>query len=75
MRSKLVVAGVVAACLVAGGVCSASYVTDDLIFYVNANDDTDSSDGWDFTQPAVGGSGSMDLYQLQATGFQLIFLC
>jgi len=35
----------------------AQVVTNDLVFEANANTDTDGSDGWDFTQPAVSGGG------------------
>jgi hypothetical protein len=32
-------------------------ITNDLVFYLDANADTDGSDGWAFTQPAVPGGG------------------
>jgi hypothetical protein len=37
-------------------------ITSDLVLYLDANVDTDGSDGWDFTQPAVpGGGGTLPL--------------
>ena len=34
----------------------AQVTTNNLVFEANANDDNDGSDGWDYTQPAVGGA-------------------
>jgi hypothetical protein len=42
---------------VGAAVCPAQVVTDQLVLYLDANTDTNGTDGWDFTQPAVGGGG------------------
>jgi len=50
-----------AACL-AATVSWGQVITNDLVLYLDANVDTDGSDGWDFTQPAVpGGGGTLPL--------------
>jgi hypothetical protein len=48
--------------MVAFAVPAQVVVTNNLVFEAHANTDTDGSDGWDFTQPAVaGGGGTLDL--------------
>lgn len=37
--------------------CPGQVITGNLVLHLDANVDTDGSDGWDFTQPAVGGGG------------------
>ena len=43
--------------LLASTISWGQVVTNELVFYLDANVDTDGTDGWDFTQPAVPGGG------------------
>ena len=57
--------------LLASTISWGQVVTNELVFYLDANVDTDGTDGWDFTQPAVpGGGGTLGVVVANAASCQ-----
>ncbi len=64
--TSIQVSAVALGCLLPVIAGQAQVVTDDLIFEANANNDFNGSDGWDFTQPSIGATGTLVVTSLVA---------